>query len=259
MKLNEVIKDPKSSFSEIGAVISKDTSLSARLLKIVNSGFYSFPSKVETIVHAISIVGLQQLRDLAFATTIIFTFKDISEELVSMNSFWKHNIAVGIAARNIAIYRREVNVERFYLIGILHDIGRLILFENMPKLARDAIDQTNSSNDLLFKKEREVIGFDHAAVGGVLLHEWKFPDSLEEVVTYHHDPSYAKRYPVETAIVHFADVMVHAMELGKSGENCVPPLDPKAWDLMGIPVSAIGLIMGQVEKQYTTVLDNVFG
>ena len=87
--INEVVNDPTSSFSDISKVVNLDTALSARLLKIVNSSFYSFPSNIETVTHAIAVIGTEQLHDLALATTILSTFKGIPDNIVNMNLFWR--------------------------------------------------------------------------------------------------------------------------------------------------------------------------
>jgi HD-like signal output (HDOD) protein len=86
-KINDVINDPESSFGDVAKIISNDTSLSLRLLKIVNSSFYNFPSEIDTISHAISIVGTAQLRDLALATMVLTAFGDFPEEFINMESF----------------------------------------------------------------------------------------------------------------------------------------------------------------------------
>ena len=121
-QINEAVEDPESSFVEIGEIISGDPSLSARLLRIVNSSFFGFPNKIETITHAVTIVGMAQLRDLALATTVVNQFKGIPKNLIDMEKFWLHSVATGLAAKVIAIYRRETNADRYYLMGMLHDL-----------------------------------------------------------------------------------------------------------------------------------------
>ena len=141
-KINDVINDPESSFGDVAEIISNDVSLSVRLLKIVNSSFYNFPSEIDTISHAISIIGTSQLRDLALATMVMTAFEGVSEEFINMESFWKHSVGCGVAAWVIALNCSEANPERYYLTGILHDVGRLILFENHPEESRKILEQT---------------------------------------------------------------------------------------------------------------------
>lgn len=249
-RINEAVNNPRSSMNEIGKIISEDAGLTARLLMVVNSAFFSFPQRIESITKAIGIVGTQQLRDLALATSIIKLFKGIPADLVDMEQFWKHSVGVGIAARTIATFRRETNVERFFVAGILHDIGRLVMFIKIPDLSRQAFQRSKDNDELLHVSESETIGFDHAAVGRVLMQAWKLPFYQEEVVAYHHMPHLAERFPVETAIVHVADIIAHSMKLGSSGERFVPMLSTGAWDRLALPVSTLAPTVEQVDRQF---------
>ena len=249
-RIDESVNNPRSSLADIGKIISEDSSLTARLLKIVNSAFYSFPSKIETISRAVTIVGTQQLRDLALATSVMKLFQGIPPELMDMEAFWKHSIGCGVTARVLATYRREANVERFFVAGILHDIGRLILCMKDPDWMKMAITRCRNNDELLFKIEYEELGFDHAAVGRVLLQNWKLPASLEETVAFHHNPEAATRYPIEAAIIHVADVISHVLQLGNSGERFVPPLSSNAWERLQMTPSQLASLCEQVDRQY---------
>lgn len=253
-ELSKAVNNPETSFSDIAKIINKDSGLSGRLLKIANSSFYSFPSKIETIIQAITVIGTNQLRDLVLATTVLNSFKGIPKNLINMDLFWRHSIACGLASRTIATYRREVNVDRFYVMGILHEIGRLIIYIKVPKQAGEALHQAKAEGKLLYVAEREVMGFNHAMVGGALMRAWKLPESLEEAVAYHHTPSKAKHYPVEAAIVHLADIITNSLRMGSSGEYLVAPLDPAAWEIIGIPASILSSIVENMERQFTDAI-----
>jgi len=247
-QINEAVEDPECSFVEIGEIISGDPSLSARLLRIVNSSFFGFPSKIETIAHAVTIVGTAQLHDLALATTVVNQFKGISKDLLNMEKFWLHSVATGLAARIIAVYRREPNADRFYLMGMLHDLGRLILFLNVPDQMEKVMSQYARAG-LLHDAENKVMGADHAGVAGMLMEAWKLPEMLQEAVTYHHMPSQSPHYPTAASIVHVADIIANAMELGTCGDYYVPPLNAKAWEILDLPTNLLSSIVEQVDRQ----------
>ncbi len=255
--INAAVNDPNTSFSDIAKIINMDTALSARLLKIVNSSFYSFPSNIETVTHAISIVGTEQLHDLALATTVISTFKGIPDKYINMNQFWRHSLGVALIARNLAIHCREPNPERFYLAGILHDIGRLIILENLPEEAKEIMTRQEEVGGMMWQIEREVLGFDHTDVGAALARNWKLPLSLEEIIGCHHNPTRSKRYPLETTVIHLADIIAKAMELGSSGDIHVPPLDEKSWELLELPAGVFAALWSQVELQFKESIDIV--
>ena len=255
--INEVVNDPNHSFSDISRVVNLDPALSARLLKIVNSSFYSFPSNIETVTHAVSVIGTEQLHDLALATTILANFKGIPDKVINMNLFWRHSLGVAIIARNLAIHCRESNPERFFLAGILHDIGRLIILENLPEESKEILARHNEIGGVMWQIEREVMGFDHGDIGAALARHWNLPLSLEEIIGNHHNPGRSKRYPLETTVVHLADIIAKAMELGSSGDIYIPPLDEKSWDLLQLPTGIFSAIWGQVETQLNESIDIV--
>lgn len=259
-RINEAVNNPRSSTSEISSIISDDPGLASRLLKIVNSAFYGYPSRIDTISRALFIVGTQQLRDLALGTSIVHLFKGIPKTLVDMESFWRHSIACGIAAKIMAAYcRTQVNVERFFVAGLVHDIGRLILYKKKPEEAQKALILARDEGALLHRAEQDLFGFDHAAVGRLLIRMWKLPQSLEEVVACHHHPLGAAAYPLEAAMIHVADIIANGMQIGSSGEHRVPPICGKAWDLIGLPTSALSPVMDQIERECADVEKWIFG
>ena len=255
-QINEAVENPETSFAQLGQIISNDSSLSARLLRLVNSSYFGFSSEIETITHAVTIVGMAQLRDLALATSIISSFKGVPRDVVDMESFWCHSIASGLAARVISVYRNEPNPERYYLTGLLHDVGRLLLYISVPDEMGKVFERYKKGS-LLFEAEREVLGLDHSDVGGALMRKWNLPDSLAYAVHYHHRPMQAGKFTVEAAISHLGDILAHALEIGSSGETSVPPLDAKAWEIVGLPSSLLSSILAQVDRQADEVI-NIF-
>lgn len=253
-RLVEVINHPRGGAGDIANVIREDTALTARLLKLVNSAFFAFPKKIETVSQAVSVVGTSQVRDLALATSVTDLFKGIPSELLDVEDFWKHSLAVGVAARVLASLRNEANVERFFVAGILHDVGRLVLLMRAPQTTADLIARARTDGTLLFETEREVLGFDHALMGGVLMDHWKMPEALRAAVRLHHDPRRAERYPMEAATVHVADLMATALQLGSSGERLVPPVSAGAWAKLGIDPGVMGFAVEDVDRQYSAAV-----
>lgn len=258
-RLDDAINDPYSDLARIAKILSEDTSLSARLLRLANSAMYNFPSHVETVSRAITIIGTKQLRDLVLATSVIELFRQIPKEYVSMESFWRHSIATGICSRVIATYRREVNVERFYVLGLLHDIGRLVIYLQVPEQAQQAIEHARRERLPLYLAERALLEFDHATVGSELLSNWKLPASLQEGVRHHHTPQSALRYPEYAATVHLADIIANAFKMGCSGEPSLPPFVAQAWERLGLEIEQLPLIVEQVETQYSAAVDIFLG
>ncbi len=248
-KVNDAVENPETSFSSIAKIISGDPGLSGRLLQIVNSSFYGLKNQVETITHAITIIGSAQLRDLVLATTILEKFKGFPESTLNMKMFWIHSLACGLAARIIATLRRQPNTEKFYVLGILHDLGRLVMLTAIEKEMKEVFQFAMEEDILLHNAEEEILGFNHSDVGGELINSWELSNSFCVAVTNYHDPSKGKSFEIETAILHFSDILVHAIEVGSSGELRVPPLNGKAWEKIGLPSNTLPGIVSLLEVQ----------
>ena len=256
-RISEAVNDPRASMPAIGKVIGEDPGLTVRLLRLVNSAFYNFPSKIETITQALVIIGTRQLCDLALGTSVTTMFNGIPEDLVNMESFWRHSAACGIAAKALATYRREPNIERFFVMGMIHDVGRLIIYKKIADQGREVLLRCKSSGGLMYLMEQEMIGFDHAGLGRMLLQSWKLPPSIEEAVAFHHQPRGARRYPVEAAVVHVADLIANAMQSGSSGERFVPPLVGEAWELLGLSTSILPLVLDHLEQHVNDMVHSI--
>lgn len=249
IRLNDEINHPDSSLSRIGKIISEDSSLSARLLKLVNSAFYAFPQRIGTISEAVFLVGSHQVRDLALVTTLMNTFKGIPEDLISTEDFWLHSLGCGTGCKLIAEITGESDLERFFLLGVLHDIGKIVLFSTLPVISQKMLLRVKTENKSLTLVEREELGFTHADIGKALAEMWRLPSYLQEVILYHHQPEKALHYPVETAIVHSADVLAHALQFGSSGDPFVPMLHRPSWEKLSIPFHSISPLMERIDRE----------
>ncbi len=252
-ELEQVINDPQSNLLNVGEVVEKDPDLTVRLLRLGNSSFYGFPTRLETVSEAISLIGLMQVQDLLSASSVMEVFAGVPEEFVSMESFWRHSLACGIGARLLAIARRLPKPDKFFVAGLVHDLGRLVLYSQAPESAKEVFECYYSEHQLLRQAETKVLSFDHAQIGEALLREWQYPLQLIEAVAFHHAPMSAPSQATGAAIVHLADHLVNALQLGSSGERFVPPLNLKAWDHLGFTSDMLESVMAAIDDQIETV------
>jgi len=247
-QIEAVINNPRSSAFQIAEVISKDPSLSAKLLRIVNSAFYGFPKQVDTISRAVAIVGSDQLHLLTLGTSVIALFRDIPSGLMNMGWFWKHSLACGITARLIASYKNFLNIEQLFISGLLHDLGKLIIFKNHPREAAAALIQAGRSESFHYLMEQTFFGFDHLQVGLALAEKWKLPLSLQQAIGGHHDPL---KYPpsVDAAVVNIADNLVNALGYGSSGEHLVNPGVVDVCEFLSLPGGFLEKLVPLINQQ----------
>jgi HD-like signal output (HDOD) protein len=250
--LNEVIANPLSSADQMAQVINRSPSLTALLLKIVNSSFYGLPSKVDRVSLAVTLIGTRELSALALGISVLSVFKKIPGTLLSMQSFLRHSLACGIFSRLLAAQKNLRQTEQMFTAGLLHDLGRLVLSIHFPDDALGVLRRSRGSAACLHTVEKQLLGCDHAAIGRYLLNRWRLPLALENTVAFHHVPGESPD-PAPAAIVHLADVMVNALGLGTSGERLVPPLDARAWESLELPAGSLETVVTQGVNQIATL------
>ena len=215
---------PDSSISIVCNHICQDQSLVARLLKLANSVFYG-STEVTTVEAAVQLVGLEQLQDLAAGTAALWKFDNACDQLVTAKSLWKHSLACAVASVWLGEFRRDPVPERLYIGGLLHDIGRLVMFLQAPDEAVKIHERCQREGQIPIRVEREILGFDHAMIGAELLAQWNVPKAFVDMVAYHHAPTKSsKAGPSDSFLIHYADYITSSLQFGDSGEAFVPPL-----------------------------------
>ncbi len=251
-ELNEVIASPLSTADQVAQVINKSPSLTAQLLKTVNSSFYGLPSKVDRVSLAVTLIGTRELSALALGISIMSIFKDIPRDILSMKSFLEHSLACGIVSRLMAAHKSMRQTEQMFTAGLLHDLGRLIVLLNFPEQALDSIRHAARHCVCLHAAEQKRMGCHHAHIGRYLLNQWRLPLILENAVCFHHDPDDAPD-PLPAAILHVADILVNALGIGTSGERLVPPLSVNAWESLELPTSFFAVLVQQAVHHLKTL------
>jgi len=242
IKINEMVEDPASSAADVGKFISQDPALTARLLKIANSPLYGFPSRIDTISRSITIIGLRGIRDLVLASSTIDIFSKLSSDFIDMNNYWQHSMYCAVYARLLALKCNALHVEPFFISGLLHDIGQLIILHKLPEMARESHLRAKDSGVALSQVEQEVIGFDHIQVGVELLRFWRLPATILDAVGFHQTPSQAQDSPLGAAIVHIANYFATRAyplvpnEDTKGQNEDEMSIDPTALEIIGLPV-----------------------
>lgn len=213
IRANELLDSDHAGVDAIAEVISHDPALSAQLLKLVNSAFYGFPGKVDTISRGIGLIGTDELRSMIMASSAASTFNSISPDLIDMNSFWHRSVFCGLIARRLAIISgvsRKGEVQ--FLTGLFHEVGRLVIFNQLPEKAEMILSKSKQASCPIEEMEQVLLGFTSADVGALLLQKWHLPRVLWEPILYQHKPQSAEESKTETAILHLAIQLTNALE-----------------------------------------------
>ncbi|MDD1622780.1 MAG: HDOD domain-containing protein [Methylococcaceae bacterium] len=254
-QLNEMIRDPRFSLSDIGKVIAKDPAMSARLLRLVNSPFYGFQSKIDTISRAITVVGVDDLYHLVVATCVVDRFGNIPSELVDMTAFWMRSMYCGVVAKLLAKQSMVLHSERLFLAGLLHDIGSLVLYQQKPEESLKVLLATRRERRLLAEFEREIIGFTHADVAMELIKSWGLPESLYESIGCYLNPESAQVHKLDAYLLNMASRLVDGKGRGNPAEATVAEFSEHALTVTRLNRVDLVLVMEQAEAEFSAVFE----
>jgi putative nucleotidyltransferase with HDIG domain len=190
LKILSALEDPECPAQRIGEIVATDPGLTAKILQMVNSAFFGFAREVSNAEEAVMLLGVSNIRALALTAHLFSSFKPVTSTEWSAEQVWNHSIRVGRIARRIAELEEadERFCEQTLTAGLLHDIGQLILAENLGIKYLDLHARARTEARPTAEVEREVLGVNHAEVGGYLLDLWGLPPALVEAVAFHHEP-----------------------------------------------------------------------
>lgn len=240
-KVMQLIESESATAEELAKVVASDPAVAARVLKISNSSFYGCQRQIQTLSHAIVVLGFATLKSLVVAASVkqVYQPYGLTEKML-----WEHSFGAGLAARIIAKETRLVSEEEAFLGGLFHDIGKTIMNTMNSKQFQDAMQRCYNDGLTFEAAERQVYSYTHSEVGGLVIKKWNFPDMLMRAVLDHHTFEFAEdedSYQVSlTCVVGLANLFCH-----KAGIGMREPAD--ALDLMQtVPAQRLGLKEQQI-------------
>ena len=225
-KLCKLASNTNSDVFEVAQVISGDHALTAKLLKVVNSAFYSLSQKVSTIFQAVIILGYREIRSIAMG----FSVMNISKSLllnacIPIEDFWKHSLGTAILSKKIAKKFRYKDPEEVFVAGLLHDIGKLVLMDYSIKEYSEVLQKADLLKQRLYDTEKKTFGIDHAQAGEKLCQYWKIPSTVSSAIGKHHTPSLPGEGNEIAFFIQMADCITKRKNIGFTGDY-LPPETP---------------------------------
>ncbi|MFV0350283.1 MAG: HDOD domain-containing protein [Halodesulfovibrio sp.] len=246
-RINNALEDPSSTANKLAEVISKDPSISAKLLSLVNSPFYGFGQRIDSLSRSVALVGAREISQLALGVAVMDLFIGVPDGIISVRGFWQHSVACGVLNRILASHSQGMQQERCFVIGLLHDIGRLVMLKLAPQHVAWAVNQSRRTGIPLYQAERSIFGFDHTDVARALFRRWNLPEELLDGVASHHDSKSVP--PLEAAMCSLADTLAIAMGFGANGSIHVRTIPPALWKTVNLPESVLEATMLAAERQ----------
>ena len=189
VEINRIIDLPETNYKKLSAIIQKDAAICARILKIVNSAFYGMASEISAISDAVSVLGFDFVHRIAITVSVLNTIK-INEKDKRFNEvkLLKHLFFTAQINRFLSMNYHIVNPSDAYVVGLLHDIGKFILYKMSPEYYYEIEKKVLKDNISFFDAENQVQGFpSHSELGAFAAKQWRFPKKLVESIKYHHN------------------------------------------------------------------------
>jgi putative nucleotidyltransferase with HDIG domain len=245
-RVGALLGNANASAGEVAGEIAKDQVLSAKVLKLVNSGFCGLRKPISTVTHAMVLLGFDVVRSLVVSASVFDLFTTTHREL---NGLWEHSLGTARAARLIAEALEAHKPEEYAVAGLLHDIGKVLIAEHFPDEAVRIREIVQERNCLRYVAEKEVLGVTHADVGLWLLRKWSLPGRLLSPVAYHNNFHPSREFADRTAVIHVADILCRAKGIGNPGDRVMPAIHPDAWRLLGLQIGDLAPICLQLEQE----------
>ncbi len=216
--LRELLNADQRYTTQISEVIRRDPSLTARLLRLVNSVYYGLTTPVNSIEEAVFYLGVRQIRQLAMVTPIIEDFQKLAGNTpFPWRKFWQHCIGTAIMTREVIGNILMPTDEADYVAGLVHDVGKIVMAAAFPRHFAVIHQRVNDGDQDLTALEAEVLGVDHSELGAIYLKNHNLPDIMVETARYHHPPEEANHHAQIVAAVQIADHLVRYAGIGDSG------------------------------------------
>ena len=250
-KLGKLLQSPDATIAAVSNIISEDQVIAAKVLKFVNSAFYGFPQRVGSLQRAIVILGFNTIKNLVFATSVFDMFRGMETDgAFDKKNFWKHCIGCAVASRVLAEAADLRNPDEVFTGGLLHDIGKLVMAVHYPEKFSAVVNEIQATGIPMVDAERKVFGFDHTQVGSALAVHWRFPPDTAQMIGSHHLADGATPARKDIAAVHIGNILCMALGLGSGGEKKLANVNAKAWELIGLSLSSLELVMDKTVKLY---------
>jgi len=247
-KLIKLVNDPDADAESVGALVSRDPGIAAKMLRLVNSVYYGLNEPIHDLEHAVTVLGFKTLRSLALSVSVISAFQQQSA-CFSMKAYWTHSVVAGGIARMVATRCGLREPELAFTVGLLRHIGRLVLVENAPDETRAIIAVAHKLKWAFHRAAHEVVDTDDAEIGAWLAEHWELAPEIRDSIRHQYQPEKAPD-PKVLAALHVADAICARKGLRASGDYDELQLNPDDVTLLGLRKDALIDIMTAATAEF---------
>lgn len=252
-KVVEIANSPDTSPVDLNKIISLDPVLMARVLKLINSAYYGLNTKVNSLVRAIIMLGINTVKNLALSSSVLDRLGDASQfSALEPQGFWRHSLGVGVTSKLIAKKRKidSARLEEYFIAGLLHGIGKIPMNNVLSDDYLEAMALADREQVPLHEAEQRVFGFDNTFVGRQIGETWKLGNAILDTIHYQNAPhEYSGQYSDIVNTNHVAIYFVSIAEIGFSGDRHPARANEQALEAIGVQESYLDEIESEVLEQ----------
>lgn len=237
-----LLDNPNASLKDMADFITRDPAMTSRILRAVNSPIYGFVSRVRSVTQSLLLLGPNAAKGLLLGVCVCETMQK------TMAGLWEHSAGSAVMARLVAKRKGCRDIEGITIAALLHDIGKVLLAVAFPSEYKTVLAEAEELAIFVGDAERDHFGVTHADAQTWVAERWSFPQSLIEPMKYHHRPRLAKAAPLQTAIVHLADILIRRRKFGFPGDLLVPTVDETARLLLELSEGEIEEALSDAEE-----------
>ncbi len=247
-KILELTRDVNCSPKDLVQVIDKDPVVTVKVLRVVNSAYYSLPKQITSINHAVVYLGFNTIKNLALSIAAIGMLPAHNAAGFDGQQYLLHSLSTAAIAKQLALKLGDADPMDCFIAGLLHDFGKVVFAQFMPAEFQKALDISQSTNTSLHLALREGIGADHAVVGAMLVEKWRFPADLVETIRFQYGPE-IKDTPM-IACVFGANQISKKLKFGFGGNPCIEEFPPMIAQRLGGSLDEVIASLGDLEPLF---------
>lgn len=259
-ELNRALQDPDTSIAKVSETIEKDQAMALKLLKLVNSAFYGFKSRISNIRNAIVLLGFNTVRNAIVSVSVINAFSQKHKlPEFSITEFWKHSLAVAVTSKSIAEKTKIESPDNCFVGGLLHDVGKVILAQYLPDLFTKVWTAGQEDYLSFYDAEKREIPIDHTKIGAYLASKWQLPQGLVEAIRWHHDFREESENADFVLIIYLANIFVNSYNADRDCILDLSAMHPHAVKFMMQHMDDVSdwysSLTGEIEDAYAFFLE----
>jgi len=260
LELNKYLRDPDTSIKTICDTIEKDQSITMKILKLVNSAFYGFKSKISDLRNAVVLLGYNAVRNAIVSLSVINSFPQRINMLdFNVSQFWKHSLAVAVTSKNIAQLSKKESPDNCFVCGLLHDTGKVILARYFPEFFTTVWTTLQNEPLTFYEIEQKTLPIDHTKIGAHLAAKWQLPAGLVDAIRWHHDFQPESKSANFVRNIYLANIIVNGYDEDPDLRLDISKMHPAVVNFMMDLMEDVGDwysgITGEIESAYEFFLE----